>query len=81
MFDRICVLNLCYLIAFTGQPTLDEDPENDRYNSRIVNGEYVDIGRIPYQVAVVIDVTFLCGGSLISHNAVLTAAHCTYVLL
>ncbi|XP_045773777.1 brachyurin-like [Maniola jurtina] len=46
----------------------------------IVGGAQADIAEVPYQVGLVISLLFLlssvCGGSLISNNRVLTAAHC-----
>ncbi|KAJ8918106.1 hypothetical protein NQ315_011563 [Exocentrus adspersus] len=44
---------------------------------RIIGGGEVEPHSIPYQVALLIDGRSLCGGSLISLNYVLTAAHCT----
>ncbi|KAG5669287.1 hypothetical protein PVAND_017177 [Polypedilum vanderplanki] len=47
---------------------------------RIVNGQPAQPHQFPYQVALLISTltgTSLCGGSVISTNAVLTAAHCT----
>ncbi|MGQ0671400.1 MAG: serine protease [Hyphomicrobium sp.] len=46
---------------------------------RIVGGEATDIARHPWQVALTIkwaDQTMLCGGSIVAHKWVLTAAHC-----
>ncbi|XP_070503354.1 transmembrane protease serine 9-like [Chironomus tepperi] len=47
---------------------------------RIVNGQPAAPHQFPYQVALLMSsasVTSLCGGSVISHFSVLTAAHCT----
>ncbi|KAJ8918101.1 hypothetical protein NQ315_011558 [Exocentrus adspersus] len=44
---------------------------------KIVGGSEVIPNSIPYQVALIIDSTSFCGGSLISRDWVLTAAHCT----
>ncbi|KAL7020722.1 hypothetical protein ACKWTF_011623 [Chironomus riparius] len=47
---------------------------------RIVNGQPAAPHQFPYQVALLMNSasgTGLCGGSVISQNAVLTAAHCT----
>ncbi|XP_028156477.1 brachyurin-like [Ostrinia furnacalis] len=47
---------------------------------RIVGGSNVDISQVPYQVGVINRIAFfltsVCGGSLISNNRVITAAHC-----
>ncbi|CAG9855669.1 unnamed protein product [Phyllotreta striolata] len=43
---------------------------------KIVGGDEAVPHAYPYQVALIIDNSQLCGGSLISQNYVLTAAHC-----
>ncbi|CAK1543136.1 unnamed protein product [Leptosia nina] len=52
-------------------------------NARIVGGVPSDLGRHPYQVGIISDILDtnnmgVCGGSLISANRVLTAAHCWF---
>ncbi|KAG8224271.1 hypothetical protein J437_LFUL005077 [Ladona fulva] len=44
--------------------------------SRIVNGNTASLGQFPYQVAVNIDAGYFCGGSIVSKDYILTAAHC-----
>ncbi|NP_001166089.1 serine protease 72 precursor [Nasonia vitripennis] len=50
--------------------------END--NTRIVNGENVSLGEIPYQVSLQrkVDNFHFCGGSVLNKNYIITAAHC-----
>jgi secreted trypsin-like serine protease len=54
----------------------------DRGASRIVNGRSVDVGQLPWQVALLATIwqdnkrAHFCGGVLIHKNWVLTAAHC-----
>nr|CAD7434112.1 unnamed protein product [Timema monikensis] len=43
---------------------------------RITNGVPAKLGQFPWQVAIMIDSSALCGGSLISDQWILTAAHC-----
>uniref|UniRef100_A0A182XIW6 Peptidase S1 domain-containing protein n=1 Tax=Anopheles quadriannulatus TaxID=34691 RepID=A0A182XIW6_ANOQN len=45
-------------------------------SSRIVNGFPASLGQFPYQVFLIGDGSLACGGSLISAEWVLTAAHC-----
>ncbi|XP_059060060.1 trypsin-3-like [Achroia grisella] len=43
---------------------------------KIVGGVETDIEKRPYQVALILDNKYFCGGFIISENYVLTAAHC-----
>ncbi|XP_022826631.1 brachyurin-like [Spodoptera litura] len=49
---------------------------------RIVGGSVTDISNVPYQAGLVIQVFIIfqsvCGGSIISHNRIVTAAHCNW---
>nr|AID60349.1 trypsin-15 [Nilaparvata lugens] len=53
-------------------PQLDDSPQ------RIINGKPVVAGEIKYQIALLRGGRFICGGSIIRQNAVLTAAHCVF---
>nr|CAD7268300.1 unnamed protein product [Timema shepardi] len=46
-------------------------------DARIINGAAASMGQFPWQVQLIMDQSEFCGGSLISSNWVLTAAHCT----
>nr|AAM96942.1 trypsin 3 [Phlebotomus papatasi] len=48
-----------------------------RLDGRIVGGIAVDISEVPYQVSLQRYNSHSCGGSIISSNYILTAAHCT----
>ncbi|XP_050576992.1 chymotrypsin-2-like isoform X2 [Bombus affinis] len=50
-----------------------------KYDPRIVNGENVKEGEIPYQVSLQNKESsfHFCGGSVLNENYVITAAHCT----
>lgn len=50
---------------------------NDQNFDRIVGGAEVDIEDFPYQAQLLKNGLFFCGGSIISREYVLTAAHCT----
>uniref|UniRef100_A0A1L8DQH5 trypsin n=1 Tax=Nyssomyia neivai TaxID=330878 RepID=A0A1L8DQH5_9DIPT len=65
----LCLLPLALAntIGFLPRPRLD---------GKIVGGFEVDVRHVPYQVSLQSSSHF-CGGSLVSHNFVFTAAHCT----
>jgi len=44
--------------------------------NRITGGSTAARGQFPWQVALIIDNAWFCGGSVISSNWVLTAGHC-----
>jgi secreted trypsin-like serine protease len=50
-------------------------PMNEQAN-RITGGSSAARGQFPWMVALIIDNTWFCGGSLISSLWVLSAAHC-----
>jgi len=62
-----------YVAEFAGKVHV---PLNEQ-DHRITNGYTAERGQFPWQVGLIIDNLFFCGGSLISNQWVLTAAHCT----
>ena len=46
--------------------------------AKIVGGSNAASGSAPYQIALFNSGSFSCGGSFITSNSVLTAAHCVY---
>jgi secreted trypsin-like serine protease len=50
-------------------------PVNEQAN-RITGGTFAARGQFPWMAALIIDVSYFCGGSLISSLWVMTAAHC-----
>ena len=68
----------CYIFTMLiecGQQTKDNHVE-----PHIVHGNDAPIGQWPWQVALFINHTarwlFSCGGTLVSHHHIITAAHC-----
>lgn len=76
----LTTLTLSFLAYYTGNPVRAQEPEltptpQPQLTPRIVGGEEAAPGAWPWQVK--IDANgFLCGGSLIDTDWVLTAAHC-----
>ncbi|XP_011177380.2 serine protease SP24D [Zeugodacus cucurbitae] len=54
---------------------VDED-QSEGPSPRIVGGQYAADGQFPHQISLYIFGDFTCGGSIISANYVVTAAHC-----
>lgn len=48
-----------------------------KIKKQIVGGAQAAAGQFPWQAAIIIDNSWLCGGSLILNNWVITAGHCT----
>lgn len=70
MFTVIAIAALfCCAIGSpqTGAPPID---------GRIVGGQPVDIEDYPYQISILLNGEHLCGGSIISKDFIVTAAHC-----
>ena len=47
----------------------------------IVHGEQAAAGRWPWQIGLYINGVYTCGGSLVSHDHVISAAHCTMYVI
>jgi trypsin len=55
----------------------DPDQKSNKKDGKIVGGIAIDISFTPYQVFLSANGAW-CGGSIISANLILTAAHCVY---
>ena len=53
------------------------DPPIDDPLARVVGGNQTKTGDMPWQIALLRNGAFICGGSLIDDRTVLCAAHCT----
>lgn len=63
--------NLFFSLVSTPTPISIEDV-------RIVGGDDIDISEAPYQVSLVNKGRHSCGGTIISEDIIVTAAHCIY---
>jgi trypsin len=61
---------------FTAVPTFIRT-ESLSPDEKIVGGNTIDIEEVPWQVSVQYISMHICGGSIISIDYVVTAAHCT----
>ena len=72
-FVVLCLMGLLGLFGLTVLPTLAQEPDT----AEIVGGQPADPGEYPWQV-MVLPGGFICGGSLIHPEWVVTAAHCMF---
>ena len=75
---------LAVVAAATGAPNFSKRSLSillNRGGGKIVGGTEAYPGEFPHQVALLQDGVgghFMCGGSLVAENMVVTAAHCIY---
>ncbi|XP_012529672.3 trypsin-1 [Monomorium pharaonis] len=69
---------LSLVLFFLGVASICQSAVVQKFDSRIINGENVAPGEIPYQVSLqkTSDSFHFCGGSIINPNFIVTAAHC-----
>ncbi|XP_066206571.1 serine protease 46-like [Saccopteryx leptura] len=67
--------------ARLGNPLYVEDPwfwgcGQTNMSCKVVKGQLVEVGKWPWQVSILFLGIYICSGSLIHHQWILTAAHC-----
>ena len=70
------VILFCFYVVLGHTLPLENTGPSD---VRIINGENATLGQFPWQVGLYLgfdDTVWFCGGSIISENWILTAAHC-----
>ncbi|XP_049534405.1 trypsin 3A1-like [Anopheles darlingi] len=79
---KLFLVTACTLLiaatAVSGRTAGGGDGRGRRRGGQIVGGFAIDITDAPYQVALLRNGRFDCGGSIISPAWILTAAHCTH---
>lgn len=85
MKPNIFVLFSIVLLSNKLKAEIDNSVENKKKqikdevkDERVIGGREAFLGECPYQVALLANKRFICGGFFIQGNAVVTAAHCVY---
>jgi secreted trypsin-like serine protease len=63
---------VCLYVEFAGKVHVHLDEQQHR----ITGGSTASRGQFPWQVALIVENSWFCGGSLISSRWIVTAAHC-----
>lgn len=80
----LCGVLLADKIAFSTSTSSTSTSRHKNLEARITNGEEASLNQFPYQVSITLSSSYLvfrkktwnCGGSILSSNWILTAAHC-----
>ena len=64
--------------SMNSSETSDKGKDDEIKDERVIGGRDALPGECPYQVALMANKRFICGGFFIRPNAVVTAAHCVY---
>uniref|UniRef100_T1GQB9 Peptidase S1 domain-containing protein n=1 Tax=Megaselia scalaris TaxID=36166 RepID=T1GQB9_MEGSC len=70
------LVSLLAVVAYASAGILPEFIRFPRLDGRIVGGSPTTIQQHPYQISLQYYGSHICGGSLISENQIVTAAHC-----
>lgn len=80
LWGLLCRLRVCTgltrpLLSFSSEPWFWGCGQTN-LSCKVVNGKVVDVGKWPWQVSILFLGVYICSGSLVHHQWVLTAAHC-----
>lgn len=76
MLSSALLLLVTVSAAYCGVPY--PSPQED-INQRIINGQIIDVAKVPYIAAILINTSkyeSTCAGSLVANQYIVTAAHC-----